>query len=51
VSISVPLTLGAMPDGLQVRVRVAYQACDQRECRAPDSLVLEAPLRMLPAGR
>ncbi len=36
-----------MPGPLRVRVRVSYQVCGARECQAPDSLVLEAPLEVV----
>jgi uncharacterized protein YyaL (SSP411 family) len=44
----VPLRVpaGAAPGSTRVRVRVAFQACDARACRAPDSVVIEAPLEV-----
>jgi uncharacterized protein YyaL (SSP411 family) len=32
----------------RVRIRVRYQLCDRRECRPPESVVLEAPLVIMP---
>jgi hypothetical protein len=42
----VPLRVrSGFPGGqARVRIRVAFQACDSGGCRAPDSVLLEAPV-------
>jgi uncharacterized protein YyaL (SSP411 family) len=35
----------------RLRLRLRYQACDARDCQPPESVILEAPLTVLPPGR
>lgn len=35
----------------RLRLRVRYQACDGRDCQPPENVILEAPLKVLPARR
>jgi hypothetical protein len=49
VTVTVPLRVpAAAPGQTRVRLRVGFQACRGRECRAPDSALLEVPLVVTP---
>ena len=48
VTVALRVGAGARPGPLRVRFRAAFQACRGEDCRAPESVVLEAPLEVLP---
>jgi len=48
VTVALRVGAGARPGPLRVRFRAAFQACRDEDCRAPESVVLEAPLEVLP---
>jgi len=48
VTVALRVPAGARPGPLRVRFRAAFQACRDEDCRPPESVVLEAPLEVLP---
>jgi uncharacterized protein YyaL (SSP411 family) len=52
-TVTVPLRArpGRIPGDARVRIRVGFQACDATDCRAPDSVLLDIPVSIVPTGR
>jgi len=48
VTVALRIPAGAHPGPLRVRFRAAFQACRGEDCRPPESVLLEAPLEVLP---
>ena len=48
VTVALRVPAAARPGPLRVRFRAAFQACRDEDCRPPESVVLEAPLEVLP---
>ena len=53
LALTVPLRArrGRAPGETRVRLRIVFQACDARECRPPESAVVEAPLVVVAPAR
>jgi len=47
VKLPVSVPAGTRPGDRPVRVRLGFQACDERQCQPPDSVVLEVPVTVV----
>jgi len=52
LTIPIPLRVlrGARPGVTRIRFRVSFQPCDARDCRTPESVLLETPLKVVPSS-